>query len=85
MRWAGVAFVVVLLLVGFAAYMRPDLFPTGDIDLTQLIYLVLALLLVSGGLFGFGRVRTDASKILPSILFWGALILAIVAIYPLFN
>ncbi|MGE0595414.1 MAG: hypothetical protein AB7P07_03565 [Hyphomonadaceae bacterium] len=85
MRWIGAAFVLVLLVVGFAAYMQPNLFPTGDIDLTQLIYLVLALLLVSGGLFGFGRVQADGAKILPSILFWGALILAIVAIYPLFN
>ena len=86
MRWAGLALVVVLLVVGFAAFAYPNLFP-GEFgaQLPRAIYLVLALLLVTGAGFGFARVRAEKSRILPAILFWTGAILLIMFLYNLFH
>lgn len=83
-RWLGVALVLLLLAVAVIGGMRPDLFP-GNIDVPRLVYLVMALLLVSGAGFGFARFRYDGGQALAAILFWAALILAIVFAYSWFN
>lgn len=80
MRWVGVALVVVLLLAGWLAYDRPDLFPgSADIDMTRLIYLVMALILVGGSALGLaqGRARGEEGKgpgAMTSLLIWAGLI-----------
>lgn len=83
-RWVGLFVVVALLVVGFVAYSQPQLFPT-DVDLARLIYMLLLLVLLSGAAFGFGRLRAEPGKALWAILFWGGLILAIMALYQVFN
>lgn len=86
MRWIGLALVAALLLTAFAAYMNPALFP-ADIGyrLPQLIWLVLALVLVSGAGYGFMQIRSDRRMILPAILFWGSAIFLIIFLYNTFN
>ena len=82
--WVGVAVVAVLLAVGWFGYARPELFP-GNIDVARLVYLVMALMLVSGAGYGFWRLRYDRKRALMSLLFWAALIAAIVLGYSLLN
>ncbi len=53
--------------------------------LPQLIYLAMALLLVTGAGFGFARLRADKGRIVPSLLFWAGVIVLIVVLYNLFN
>jgi hypothetical protein len=79
-RWVGVAIVVVLLLIGWAAYMRPDLFPAG-LDMPRLIYLLMSLLLVTGAAYGFSRLQTDRRRMFASAVAWLGLIAAIALIY----
>lgn len=83
-RWAGLAVVGALLVVAWLGFSRPELFP-GALDVPQLVYLLMALLLVSGAGYGFSRIRFDGGRALISILFWFALIAAIMLIYSWFN
>jgi hypothetical protein len=83
-RWLGVALVVLLLAVAVIGAMRPDLFPPG-VDIPRLVWLVMALLLVSGAGWGFWRFRLDGGQALAGILFWAALIVAITFAYSWFN
>jgi hypothetical protein len=83
-RWVGLAVVAVLLVVGWLGYFRPELFP-GQIDMAQLSYLLMALLLVSGAGYGFQRFRLEGGRVLVSLLFWAALIAGIAFVYTLFN
>lgn len=53
--------------------------------LPQLIYLLMALLLVTGAGFGFARLRAERSRILPAALFWTGAIVLILVLYKLFN
>lgn len=57
----------------------------GDFDYARLIYLLMALLLVLGGGWGFSRYRHNARAALASIVFWAALTAAIVLAYNAFN
>lgn len=83
-RWLGVALVILLLILGWIAYDRPQLFP-GNADITGVIYMLMALLLVGGGLFGLRPTSLDRSQAIPALLFWGGLILAIVFAYQWIN
>ncbi|MGQ0533314.1 MAG: hypothetical protein ACT4OF_11585 [Caulobacteraceae bacterium] len=57
----------------------------ADFDWARLTYLLMALLLVAGAGYGFRRVRLDRRNAFTSILFWAALIVAIVVAYNAFN
>lgn len=81
-RELGLAVVIVLLAVAAVGVARPDIFP-GDVDIPQLVYLLMALLLVSGAGYGFWRFRDDGGRALGGIVFWAVLIVAITLIYPL--
>lgn len=81
-RELGLAVVIVLLAVAIVGVARPDLFP-GNVDVPRLVYLLMALLLVSGAGYGFWRFKQDGGAALAGIVFWGVLIVAITLIYPL--
>lgn len=83
-NWVGLAVVAVLLVIGWIGYDRPELFP-NNIDVARLVYLLMALLLVTGAGFGFWRLRQDRGRALGGILFWAALIAAITFGYAFFN
>jgi hypothetical protein len=57
----------------------------GSFDWANLTYLLMALLLVAGGGFAFRRYRHDGRNALLAILFWAALVVAIVVAYNAFN
>lgn len=56
-----------------------------DFDWAQLIWLLMALLLVAGGGFGMRRAQHDRRYVLLGVLFWPALVLTIVLAYNAFN
>jgi hypothetical protein len=56
-----------------------------EFDLPRLIYLLLFLVLVIGSGFGFSRARRDGRGVLIGIVFWGAMIVAVMLIYEVFN
>lgn len=93
MRWAGLALVIGLLVLGFVAYADPALFPANVGDRLPrliylgmiLIYLGMILLLVSGAGFGFTRIRSDRARILPAILLWAAAFALVIFLYNLFH
>lgn len=57
----------------------------GDFDYARLIYLLMALLLVLGGGWGFSRYRHNMRAVIASIAFWAGLIVAIVLAYNAFS
>jgi hypothetical protein len=57
----------------------------GNFDWARLMYLLMALLLVAGGGWGVQRFRLDGRNALIGVLFWAALIVAIVLAYQAFN
>lgn len=57
----------------------------GSFDWPTLIYLLMALLLVTGAGWGFRRIRHDKRSAIIGILFWPALILVIVLVYNALN
>jgi hypothetical protein len=71
-------------LAAWLGYFRPELFP-GDLDVPRLVYLLMALLLVTGAGYGYSRFRLDGGAALASILFWAALIMAITFAYAWIN
>jgi hypothetical protein len=79
-RWIGVAVVVGLLLIGWAAYVRPELFPDG-LDMPRLIYLLMALLLVTGAAYGFRRLQFDRRRAFTNLVAWLGLIAVIALVY----
>jgi hypothetical protein len=79
-RWVGVGVVIVLLIVGFVAYSRPDMFPAG-LDTPRLIYLLMALLLVTGAAYGFRRLQTNGRTVLTSIVAWLGIVAVIALVY----
>jgi asparagine N-glycosylation enzyme membrane subunit Stt3 len=83
-RWVGAAVVALLLIVAWIGYDRPELFP-GNLDVPQLVWLIMALLLVSGAGVGFWRFRYDGGRALAGLLFWAALIVALVWGYTFFS
>jgi asparagine N-glycosylation enzyme membrane subunit Stt3 len=83
-RAVGLVIVAALLVVAWLGYDRPELFP-GRTDIPQLVWLIMALMLVSGAGFGFWRFREDSGRALAGIVFWAVLIVAITLAYPLFN
>lgn len=54
-------------------------------DWAQLVWLLMALLLVSGAGYGFWRFRYDTRSALLSLAAWAAVVAAIVALYQAFN
>jgi ABC-type glycerol-3-phosphate transport system permease component len=56
-----------------------------NFDWATLVYLLMALLLASGAGYGFHRFRHDGRSALIGIVFWAALIVAIVIAYNAFN
>jgi hypothetical protein len=57
----------------------------GNFDWASLIYLLMALLLVTGAGWGFQRYRRDGRTMMLGIGFWAALIVVIVVAYNAFN
>ncbi len=58
---------------------------TSNLDWATLIYLLMALLLVSGAAYGFRRIRGSPRAAVFGVVFWAALIVAIVFAYNAFN
>lgn len=81
-RWLALAFVALLLVVIWIGVER---YAPGGIDTARLVYLVMALLVVSGAGFGFRRIRFDRASAVAGVLFWGAAIALLVVGYNLFN
>ena len=54
-------------------------------DWPQLVWLLMALLLVSGAGYGFRRFRFDGRNALIGLVFWGAAVGLIVWLYMVFN
>lgn len=54
-------------------------------DWPQLIWLLMALLLVTGAGYGFRRFRNDGRNALVGLLFWAAAVIAIALIYNWLN
>jgi len=75
---------VVLLAVAAIGFFQPQMFPTG-MDVPQLAYLLMALLLVSGAGWGFWRIRMEPGAAIAGAVFWAALIVVVVMIYSWFN
>lgn len=85
-RWLPVALIVVLIVLAFALYTRRDVI--GGVDtwmISEAIWLILALVLVSGAAYGFARFRFDKRMALLGAVFWIALFAAVVVAYQLFN
>jgi hypothetical protein len=82
--WAGVVVVLALVALAIAASERPDWFPAG-LDVPRLVYLLMALLLVSGAGYSFYRFRHDAPRAIVGLVIWALLIGAIVLVYTLLN
>ena len=51
----------------------------------QLVWLLMALLLVSGASYGFWRFRFDGRRALAGLLFWAAAIVGVILLYRAFN
>lgn len=84
MRWVGLAIVVVLLIAAWLGFFQPETIP-GNFDVPQLVYLMMALLLVSGAGFGFARMRMEPGAAIAGVVFWAALIVVLVMAYSWFN
>ena len=83
-RWVGLTLVGLLLVLGWLGYDRPELFP-NDLDVPNLAWLLMALLLVSGAGWGFWRSRYDGGQVLAGLAIWAALIVAITFAYAAIN
>lgn len=83
-KTVGVLLVAALLLVAWLGYDQPELFP-GNLDVPRLVWLIMALLLVSGAGWGFWRFRHDSRRALAGIVFWAVSIVAITFAYALLN
>jgi hypothetical protein len=83
-RWLGLAVVGVLLLVAWLGFFQPQMFP-GNLDVPRLVYLLMALLLVTGTGWGFARMRMQPGAAIAGVVFWTALIILIVMVYSWFN
>lgn len=85
-RWLLLALVALLVAFVFIAYDHPQLVPGGYAEeLPDLVYLLMALLLVSGAGFGFARFKYDGGQALAGIAFWGAAIVLITFAYGWFR
>jgi hypothetical protein len=82
--WVGIVLVLGLVALAIVASARPDWFPS-NLDVPRLVYLLMALLLVSGAGYGFYRFRHEGARAAVGLAIWAALILAIVAAYSLLN
>lgn len=83
-RWVGLGVVVVLLIVAWIGFFYPQTMP-GNVDVPRLVYLLMALLLVSGAGWGFSRVRLQPGAVIAGVVFWAALIVLIMMVYSWFN
>lgn len=75
-RWVGLLVVAALLALAWIGYTQPQRFP-ADLDVPRLVFLIMALLLVSGAGYGFWRFRYDGGRALAGILFWCAAIIVL--------
>jgi uncharacterized protein YxeA len=80
----GVVIVLGLVALAIFAAERPDIVP-GSMQVPNLVYLLMVLLLVAGAGYGFRRFRYDGARALVSLAIWGAIIVAIVVAYSLFS
>jgi uncharacterized membrane protein len=82
--WVGIVVVLGLVALAIVASERPDWFP-ANLDVARLVYLLMALLLVSGAGYGFYRVRNDGARAIVGLAIWAFIIVAIVVAYTLLN
>lgn len=82
MRVLGLGLVIVLLLATAVAVLQPDLVP-GQVDIPNVAYLLMWLLLVVGA--GAGFIASNKNMALLGLLIWPALIIALVFGYNALN
>lgn len=84
----GIVLVLGLVALAIVASERPDWFPE-NLDLPRLVYLLMALLLVTGAGYGFYRFRDDGAhpgaRPIVSLAIWALIFGAIVTAYTLLN
>ncbi len=80
----GIMLVLGLVALAIVASERPDWFPE-NLDVPRLVYLLMALLLVTGAGYGFYRVPRDGARAIVSLAIWALIIGAIVTAYTLLN
>jgi hypothetical protein len=86
MRWLGIVFVLALLALGWIAYDQ-DRGPfglSGDMTL-ELVWMIMALLLVSGAGYGFQRFRGEPRAAIAGALFWAGAAVVLILFYRIFN
>src|SRR5689334_13054352 len=81
-RWVSLALVAVLLVVAALAFFRPEMFP-GRVSVLDVSYMLLVLLLVAGANASF--LMRDGRMAFLGLLIWPALIVALMALYNIFN
>ncbi len=83
-RWVGLIVVFALLAVGWVGFFYPQALP-GEFDVPRLVWLLMALMLVTGTGWGFTRIRMQPGAVVAGVVFWTALIVLIVMVYSWFN
>jgi hypothetical protein len=83
--WIGVIIVVALLVLAAFAFWTPGFAGGYGREISSVIYLLMALLLVAGGGYGFSRIRHDGRTALAGIVFWALMLGAIVLVYRVFR
>jgi hypothetical protein len=74
---------IALLVLGFALMFPQQFGSLSSANLAQLIWLMLAALLVGGGAFGINRFR-GGGNLFSSAVFWAIAIAGIVVAYQVF-
>jgi hypothetical protein len=82
-RALALVLVAGLLALAWFGTTRPEMF--RGLDARGLAWALMALLLASGAAYGFPRLRNKPAHALAGLLFWAAVIVGIVLVYPLFN
>ncbi|MEJ0060400.1 MAG: hypothetical protein WDM79_12870 [Terricaulis sp.] len=83
--WAGIVLVVALIALAAFAFWSPSFAGGHGREFSSLIYLLLVLLLVAGGGYGYSRIRYDGKRALAGIVFWSLMLAAIVVAYHFFK
>lgn len=83
-QWLGLGVIAILLIAGWIAFSHPNMLQGhGDVDAAQLVYWLMAAMLVSGSVAAVSR-RTAGSPgpgVLTSALIWGGVIGVLMLLY----